>query len=231
MRSRGRRQARRLGMTVAGVATVLLLSIAVAGPAWGKGAESVTITGPGLDRPIEIQLSGQGSLQDDTPPYLVVALLELTEPYTVPEVELPANPPSGRLNDGYTLTWQMSRPPDADPADYTVVQDIYPDAQYGPLVNTHSGPVRAEWGGWDHANAALRDTLAALGVPVTGLPRGLADPSRAAAQTPERATAEVRWLPLAATAGLAAGIGLGVTLTKRRTRERPLPSVQAAASP
>jgi hypothetical protein len=228
MQSKGRRQARRLGMTVAGVATVLLVSIAVAGPAWGKGAEAVTITGPGLDRPIEIQLSGPGSLQDDTPPYLKLALTELTKPHTVPEVELTAGPLSGRLNDRYTLTWRMWGPADADPADYTVVQDVYPDAQFGPVIHTHPGPVLAEWGGWDHADAALRDTLAALGVPVSGLPRGLVDPSTVAAQTPEPATAKLWWLPVAATAGLAAGIGLGVTLTKRRTRERPLPSVQAA---
>jgi hypothetical protein len=218
-------------MTVAGVATVLLLSIAGAGPAWGKGAESVTITGPGLDRPIEIPLSGPGSRQDDTPPYLVVALMELADPYYAgPEVELAADPPSTRrLNDSYTLTWQMSRPPDANPADYAVVQDIYPDAHFGPYIHTRSGP----WlgvGGWYEASAGLRDTLAALGVPVSGLPRGLVDPSRTPAQAPERVTAGVWWLPVAATAGLAAGVGLGVTLTKRRTRERPLPSVQAAAS-
>lgn len=232
MQARGRRRARRLEMIVASVATGLLLSIAVAAPAWGKGPESVTIIGPGLNRPIEIPMSGPGSRQDDTPPYLEVALTELADPYYAgPEVELPAHPPSAQLPDRYTLTWHMSRPFNSNPADYTVVQDIYPAAAEGPLIHTHPGSFLKGEGGWYEAPPALRDTLAALGVPVSGLPSDLPDPSRAAADTPEPATSvEVWWLPLAATAGLGAGIGLGVALTKRRTRERPVPSAQAAAS-
>jgi hypothetical protein len=219
-------------MTVAGVVTVLLFSFSVAGPAWGKGPESVTITGPGLDRPIEIQLSGPGSQQDDTPPYLVVALTELADPYYAgSEVELSAGPPPRPLKDRYTLTWHMSRPPDADPADYTVVQDLYPDAFTMPVIHTRPGPYLGDSGGWYDAPSALRDTLGALGVPVSGLPTGLPDPSRAAARTPEPSAAAVWWsLPVAATVGLAVGVGLGVTLTKLRTRERPLSSVHAAAS-
>ena len=117
----------------------------------------------------------------------------------------------------------MSHPTDADPASYTVVQDVYPDAAFGgPYLHLRSSSYGADSGGWYEARPALRDTLAALGVPVTSLAteRIMAP---AAPPPPPTPRAAGPWaLLLAAAMGLAAGTTLGVVLTKRRaTPGRP----------
>ena len=211
VRPRMRRDLRRLVLGVA--AAALLLVVGDARPAGAKGPETLTISGPGIDEPIEVHLMGQNL--DDTPSYLVVALTELAGPYDLTSRAAPrASTPSGDLRDRYTLTWAMSHPSDADPAAYTVVQDVYPDAAFGgPYIYLHANGYTGDAGGWYEAHPALRDTLAALGTPVARLAT-TAPTTPAAPPAPEATPA---WpLPLAAATGLAAGAILGVVLTKRR---------------
>jgi hypothetical protein len=223
-----RRRVALVGVTVAGVVAALVTSVLTAGPAWAKGPERLTITGPGLDQPIEIQLSGPGSKEEETPSYLVVALIELANLYYVgPEVELASDPPPRNLKDGYRVTWLMSQPPNADPADYTVVQDLYPDVGGGPVVHTHPSAYTGGAGGWYRAAPGLRGTLAAMGVPVSGLPLGLSSqsPARVRAAEPEQDhSSTLLPVPVAGTIGLALGIGIGVALMKHR-RPRSLSSL------
>jgi len=192
----------------------LLATLVAAPPADAKGAESLTITGPGLDEPLEIRLMGDGT--DDTPSYLVIALLELANPYTMGnEVDLSPNRPPRPLNDRYTLTWQMAHPSDADPSAYTVIQDVYPNAMGTPVIHVRRSTWLRSEGGWTDSSPALLDTLAALGVPLSGATPALVS-TRASTTTPRSDDPTVWQIPVAAATGLAAGLAVGVRVTKRR---------------
>jgi hypothetical protein len=219
--------------------SLLLLSLVAAlvvavPPASAKGPAAVTITGPGLDEPIEVELTSPGSR--DVPSYLVIALMELAGPFGPDTDQLPLEPgqPPRRLNDAYTLTWQMSRPPDADPADYQVVQEVYPDAMGIPVIHFLPSTWRDDQGGWRDSTPALRDTLAALGVPIEVASAGtpLRSPAPAAASNDvaeavgDAADSDgAAWwsLPIVAVAGMGAGVAVG----RRRPRDRRRPSAAA----
>lgn len=193
---------------------LLLSTVLAAGPAEAKGAQSVTITGPGLDEPLEIDLAGGN---DDTPSYLVVALMELANPYSINAgLDLAPEPPPRPLKDRYTITWQMAHPTDADPSDSTVVQDVYPDAVHNPVLHVRAGTWLDSDGGWTESSPALRDTLVALGVPLSGAPSLAA--TRSPAPTPSDTTAPWPLPVTTATVGAAAGLALGVAFTRRRLR-------------
>lgn len=207
-----RRFRRGLGRSVLGGVAALAIVVTGAAPAGAKGPASLTITGPGLDDPIEVSLTGEGA--DAPPPYVVVALMELVGPYDLASrADARDAKPGGRLHERYTLTWTMAHPPDADPASYTVVQDVYPNAAFG-------GPFLADADGWYEARPALRDTLAALGVPVTHPTTAhLAATQAATPPAPPRPGPDrlTPWpLALAGAAGLTAGLTAGVTLARRR---------------
>lgn len=243
---------RRICAALATVVSVVMLSTVLAGPAWGKGPESATITGPGLDEPIEVF----GTDGESAPSYLVIALTDLTYLWDTSNAGMtPEAPPDGTLQERYTLTWRMFGPSeedeDGDEADYTVRQDLYPNAFGGPRVHVHPSEFLGTDGGWFEAGPALRDTLAALGVPVTGIEAStaLADheaavsgagaesgaPAQAVDQGDAAAVRETSTWPATATAavagaaaaGIALGVGLGSALARRRARGQG-PVVQAA---
>jgi hypothetical protein len=209
-------------MILVGVVVAGLVAIGTAGPAGAKGAKSLTITGPGLARPIEIAVADPEPGQDRTPSFLVVALAALTDPTHERVGDLATARPSGiDLRTGYTLTWQMFGPSGANPADYRVVQDVYPDADGGPVVHTRPSHWLRSQGGWTDADPALRDTLAALGVPVRGLPTGLSTPTPAVAPRPparpaDRSSGSSSPWPLAAAAAFAGGLALGLAAPRLR---------------
>ena len=190
---------------------LLFSTLVAASPAEAKGAQSLTITGPGLDEPIEVDLAG-----GDTPSYLVIALMDLTNPNTISsELDLSPEPPGVPLEDKYTLTWHMAHPPDADLAGFTKVQDVYLDRFWDPVLYVHPSEYGGTEGGWTVSPSALRDTLAALGVPIEGMPE-LAT-ARSQPPSPDRSSDPAAWpVPLAAATGLVAGLGVGITFTKRR---------------
>jgi hypothetical protein len=212
---------RRICAALATVLSLLLVSIALAEPAVGKGPESVTISGPGLDEPIDVL---GGTEAADAPSYLVVALTELTNLWETSEAGLTPEPHTERLHERYTLTGLMARPSEADPDDYTVRQDLYPNVAFGgPAVYIHPSRYLRTEGGWFQASPALRDTLSALGIPVRGVPAELArreTGSEAEDQGDPAIMREIAMWPTAAAAagGIGVGLGAGWVLSKRRTR-------------
>lgn len=139
------------------VTTALVLILAAA-PAMAKGPASATITGPGIDQPIELfdhRQSGQVMAKQ------IVDLIEQTGLwYATPSLERIDQP--GGLGEPLVLAWgEGSR---------MIRQDIYLHAEGGPVIHTLEGqPSLEAWGGeitgWFRAPTELVDTLRAFGVP------------------------------------------------------------------
>lgn len=151
--------------------TVGLLVIAIGlsmltAPAQAAGAEAAFISGPGLERPIEINWRDHARLPSealDLPIQTGAWFLTSAD-----EVRpLSASPPTKDLGPQYTLTWIMAGPTGLTREERSIRQDIYPDADGGPLVHTRPGQnIWAGAVGWFSAPDRLRATLTALGVPV-----------------------------------------------------------------
>jgi hypothetical protein len=152
-----------------------------ADPAGAKGPESATITGPGIDQPIE--------LIDGTNPDLVARLMEQTVLWYGSGDPLPGQP-AGALGPGYTLTWINAGPPEKSAEERTIRQMIYLEAEGGPLIHTPPQAGLEDWGsgviGWFAAPSGLRDTLVALGAPLSaGVSPGEVDqPEKVADMSP-----------------------------------------------
>lgn len=121
------------------------------------GAMSASISGPGVDRPIE--------LLDRVPnlPAIAGAWFAARAEDVRP---LAADAPVSDLGPRYTLTWVMLGPPNLPPEERSVVQHVYPSAAGGPLVETPPG--QGVWEGavgWYRAPKELTDLLASAGAP------------------------------------------------------------------
>jgi hypothetical protein len=145
---------------VAFMATVLFGSSA---PVSAKGPESATITGPWIDRPIE--------LMDGTNPDLVARLIEQTALWYGSGDPLTPEKRAGELGPSYTLTWINSGPPGKSAEKRTIRQVIYLAAENGPIIHTPEQEALEGWEvrvtGWFVASSGLRDTLPELGAPVS----------------------------------------------------------------
>jgi hypothetical protein len=215
----------RLKMWTAAGACVVAVAGAIvsAGPASAKGIQSATISGPGLDDPIDVSPSdGDGGRLSDLTGFWDV-MPGQPRPPTFSE-----QAPPGQLGPRYTITWRlMTGPEEVTP----IRQDLYPYAADGPLVHTAAGqPIfdTATAGGWYAAPFALRDTLRALGVPPAGSVS--ADPSSANTSATAASPAERSpWARVVLGAGVLALVGVGgaVVIRARRARRRervaPLP--------
>ena len=199
-------------MSTAAVATAAALAVivALAGPAHAKGIQSATITGPGLDEPIDLS-PPDGDGGD------LAALTAFWEamPGQPQTPELADEAPTGQLGPRYRVTWRLLTGPD----DVTAIrQDLYPYANGGPLVYTPTGqPIfgQSTLGGWREAPVALRDRLRALGVPGAGAAPAPSAPSSRGPPWP---------VVMVATAALAlAGVGGAVAVRRARRRERVAP--------
>lgn len=144
------------------LAPVILLPALVwaAGPASAKGAVSVTISGPGIDEPVEvldafrIHDTGMWTALGDVDPAFAAA-------------------PTKDLGPRHTLTWRViSGQDEAGQYETTPIrQDLYLDAADGPVVHTPPGQpfrdsVTAEV--WFPVRDGLRGDLVAAGAPLTG---------------------------------------------------------------
>jgi hypothetical protein len=206
----------RMWVAAGGCALALVGAIASAGPASAKGIQSATISGPGLDDPIDVEV---GRLPDLTAFWEVIP--GQPEPPALME-----QAPAGRLGPRYTVTWQVMTDADETTA---IRQDLYPLAEGGPLVHTAAGqPIfdGTTIGGWYAAPIALRDRLRALGVP----PAGAASPAKSMPQTPpavrSQSSDDWPWPPviIGATGAMAlASVGGVVAVRRVRRRERVAP--------
>ncbi|HVR79971.1 MAG TPA: hypothetical protein VMS99_16460 [Acidimicrobiia bacterium] len=151
--------------TIRFVSTVVLILIAV--PVFAKGPMSATISGPGIDEPIELfdQRQSEQVMHEH-----IVDLIEQTGLWyanqSLERVDPPVEPGQPLM-----LAWWGG-------GEHTIQQVIYLHADGGPVIHTPEGQTALEgWGGevtgWFRAPVELGDTLQALGVPVdapTGSP-------------------------------------------------------------
>jgi hypothetical protein len=138
----------------------------VPGAALAKGASEAQITGPGLDRPI--QLGGSGELGSGE---VLGGIAEAAGFFAAVFGQTPdpliAEPPSGSLGPRYTITYVMPGPNNEQDE---LVQDVYPYAKPHPV--TYTEPGQRFWttertrGGWYVASYSdLEDQLVAAGLP------------------------------------------------------------------
>jgi len=140
--------------------------ILIAVPALAKGPSSATVTGPGINEPIELfdQHRHEPQMTED-----IVELIEQTGLwYATPDLDR-IDPP-GHLGEPLTLSWVNMGPPGLSEQERTIRQVIYLHADGGPVIETPEGQPGLEgWGGdvtgWFRAPAGLPDTLQSLGVP------------------------------------------------------------------
>jgi hypothetical protein len=203
-------------MSAAAVAAAPVLVLALAGPARAKGIQSATISGPGLDEPIQVAQPDSSKLPALTG-FWDVMPGQPAPPALTDEASTP------QLGPRYTITWRLMTHADETTA---IHQDLYLDAEGGPLVHTAAGqPIfdGGTVGGWYEAPAALRDMLRSLGVPPASVTRA----GGSSAAKPQGTTAASSdgspWpaLFIAVTAGLAlAGVAGATVVRRRRARRR-----------
>jgi hypothetical protein len=139
-----------------------------ASPALAKGPDQVTISGPGLSKPIVVSGMGEpgsmdrlGELTNDC-----ALFTAMFGPDPSSDQQFAAQAPTTALGPKYTLAWRVPTG-EANPA--TVRQDLYPWAKDGPLVYTKPGqtsfPQTLTTGGWYRAPGALTTILVSMGVP------------------------------------------------------------------
>jgi hypothetical protein len=204
-------------MAAGACAVALAGTVALAGPASAKGIQSATISGPGLDHPIDVTPpNGDGGRLSSVTGFWDVMPGQPRPPTFTDEA------PPGQLGPRYTITWRLMTGPNETTA---IRQEIYPYAEAGPLVHTGSGqPVfdATTDGGWYAAPFVLRDALQELGVPVAGAASAEPPPANTpAARAPSSDDDPSLAVMLGAAAGLAAaGVGVGFAIRARRARRR-----------
>lgn len=185
----------------------LALVVVVGARAQAKGAESVTLSGPGIDKPIELFDPSKSfdTYENDAP----VTLSGLTGLWSASRS--PAAAPPEEPGPAYTMTWVMGPP--GDPIELrTVYQYVYLDAPGGPLIHTPEQIGLDGWGaemiGWFEAPEEIGPTIeeviawstsdeAAALQPVTEPPT----------HTPTAPTSKAPQLPI--WFALAAAVGIG----------------------
>ena len=150
-----------------------ILVTANAGTALGKGPESVTLTGPGIDSPVELMdaVDWPISCDNSCPPDPMVRLMEQSGLwYATGDLPIAIDEPQGNLGARHVLTWIRGGFADETVEERTIHQFIYLQADDGPVVHTPAQEGLAEWGsgvtGWFLASDDLADILASLSAPL-----------------------------------------------------------------
>jgi hypothetical protein len=207
-----------------GVALLALALLLVAAPAaLAKGASALSITGPGLSKPISLRGLGEPGMDS--------ALAEISDRAGLFAVmfgddagRLSAEKPAGELGPRYTVTYSVP----GDDATYRVVQDLYPWAEGGSF--TYAKPGQRLWGGqavvggWFRTPSALLPALEAVGFPSRpgtavkpATAPAIATSPAAATVTPDKDSA---WPTAVTAAGVSAVLLVAAALTLRTTRRR-----------
>jgi hypothetical protein len=191
------------------VGMTLAVVLVLAGPAWAKGLQSATITGPGLEEPIDVADPDNSKLP------ALTGFWEVMPGQPAPP-GLVEQAPTKQRGPRYRLTWRLMT--DADDT-IAIRQDLYPHAAGGPLVHTAAGqPIfdAVTPGGWYAAPLTLRDMLQSLGVPPAGSPPAPAAPSS------DDSPGRIAIVVAAGAVGLAS-VGGAVAVRRARRRERVAP--------
>jgi hypothetical protein len=206
------------------VALIVLGLVLVAAPAaMAKGASALSISGPGLDKPIDLR--GPGEPGTDT------ALAEISDDAGLFAVmfgdgggRLSAERPAGELGPRYTVTYSVP----GDGGTYRIVQDLYPWAAAGP--HTYAKPGQRLWGGqgfvggWFRTPLALLPVLKSVGFPARPSTAPKPVPAAPVAASPAAATVapdqRSAWPVAATAAGVTAVALVGGALAVRATRRR-----------
>jgi len=214
-------------LRAAALAALLVVALPVA--ALAKGPDAARISGPGMDKPANLRMSGEegggtalSTIVEETG--LFAAMFAQT-----PSPMLKARP-AGELGPMYTVVYRV---PDGTSKPPEIRQELYPFATGGPVSYTAAGQRvfdQATTGGWYRGSASrLLPVLADLGVPETAgaaqaaqkQPPVSAPAARApAVPAPARPSgiATPVWLALAAVAGCLAILAVAVVRGGRRQR-------------
>lgn len=165
-----------------------LLVLAGTGPAFAKGADQATITGPGLANAIVLAGEGEPGTSGDKLGQLANSSgLFLAMFGSSGGQQLVPTAPAGALGPRYEVAFRV---PGGAPTPDVVRQDLYPLAAGGPL--TYTPPDQTELagrttGGWYRAPNGFTTLLASVGVP--GLPSAAASATGASRAAASRAPA------------------------------------------
>ncbi len=206
----------RRGSVVVGA---LALAMLVIGPAWAKGPTAASIVGPGIEKPIVIEGSGERYTGGDFSAFVeaagfwhLVAGVDDSPRDTGAVVAASAS----TLGTRYTLSWQLG--------DDWVDTDLYPFAEGGPVLHLaaqridafdNQAPER-----WFAADASVLTMLEGYGVPLQPAPAAAPIPESPVAPVEAPAPADrsevMPWAILAAGA-LVAVAGAAALAGRRRT--------------
>jgi hypothetical protein len=137
----------------------LALVVVVGARAHAKGPESVTLSGPGIDQPIElIDVSKSFDTYEKDAPVTLFGLTGLWGG-SRPVVTAPPEKPG----PAYTLTWVNIGPPGDPIVTRTIYQYVYLNAVGGPLIHTPEQIGLDGWGveviGWFEAPEEIGPTI------------------------------------------------------------------------
>lgn len=190
---------------------VAVLAFALPAVALAKGPESVTITGPGIDEPVDLMAAVDWpiSCEASCPTDPMVLLMEQTGLwYPTGDVPVDIEEPAGELGLAYQLSWVRSGFSDESVEERTFHQFLYLEAEGGPFVHTPVQPGLSGWGGepfgWVKASDGLAETLEELGAPLSSF----GDKSAASAGG--------KWLMLVMATSAAALVALPMWVLRRR---------------
>jgi hypothetical protein len=216
-------------LRAAALAALLVVALPVA--ALAKGPDAAQISGPGMDKPAKLQMSGE-----EGGGTVLSTIVEETGLFAAMFGQTPnpmlAERPAGELGPAYTIVYRV---PDGTSKPPEIRQELYPFATGGPVSHTAAGQRvydQSTVGGWYRGSAArLLPILDDLGVPkAAGAPRAApkqpstAAPAARAPAVPAPASARSAgiatpvWLALAVTAGCLAVMAAVVVRGGRRQR-------------
>jgi hypothetical protein len=189
------------------MALALALVVGIAADAQAKGAESVTLSGPGIDNPIELidASTSFDTYENDAP----ATLIGLTSLWSGPRSASVAAPEE--LGSAYTLTWVMGPP--GDPIELrTIHQYVYLDAVGGPLIHIPEQIGLDGWGaegiGWfeapEEVGPTIEEVIAWSSTDEAAAMQPVAEPT---VRTPAAPTSKAAHLPI--WFALAASVSIG----------------------
>lgn len=154
----------RVAESLVAMSIAALVLVGVAHPGAAKGPSSATLSGPGIDPPIDLIATSDSSLMHE--------IMEQTGLWFSPTVPLLFEPASADLGPRYTLSWVNSGPPNLSEDERTIHQYIYAHVDLGLVIHTPEQAGLSGWGGgvtgWFDAPPGLHETMIELGIDIQG---------------------------------------------------------------